>query len=131
MARLRSPKPVCNKTLRLLIYRNSGCGRRETRRRLPRDVAECDAQGAFGAKVALSHGINANIVRGRRRRVWQGQAIAAPLPQFVPVSVATTSQMAEPRGIKVEFRRGAPTIRLTWPLGATSDLANRMREILR
>lgn len=94
-------------------------------------LAECMAPGASVAKVALSHGINANIVHGWRKLARQGQPAEAPAPQFVPVTVAAAVPMAEQRGIGVEFRRGAATIRLTWPPGASSDLANWLRELLR
>ena len=94
-------------------------------------LAECAAPGASVAKVALSHGINANIVHGWRKLAREGQPVQAPAPQFVPVTVAAAVPVTEPRGIEVEFRRGAATIRLTWPLGATVDLANWLRELLR
>jgi transposase len=94
-------------------------------------LAECDAPGASVAKVALSHGINANIVHGWRKLARQGHRVQAPVPQFVPVTVAAAAPVAEPRGIEIEFRRGAATIRLTWPAGASSDLANWLRELLR
>jgi transposase len=38
---------------------------------------------------------------------------------------------AEHHGIEVEVRRGAATIRLTWPMGAANELAAWMRELLR
>ncbi len=94
-------------------------------------LAECEAPGASVAKVALSHGINANIVHGWRKLTRQGRPVEAPAPQFVPVTVAAVASVAEPRGIEVEFRRGAATVRLTWPSGASSDLANWLRELLR
>lgn len=94
-------------------------------------LAECEEPGASVAKVALSHGINANIVHGWRKLARQGQPVEAPAPQFVPVTVAAAAPVAEPRGIEVELRRGAATIRLTWPLGASSDLASWLRELLR
>ena len=94
-------------------------------------LAECEAPGTSVAKVALSYGINANIVHGWRKLARQEQPVQAPAPQFVPVTVAAAVPVAEPRGIEVEFRRGAATIRLTWPLGASSDLANWLRELLR
>ncbi len=100
-------------------------------------LAECEAPGASVAKVALSHGINANIVHGWRKLARQGQSVEGPGPQFMPVTVAAaapaapTAPAAEARGIEVEFRRGAATIRLTWPPGASSDLANWLRELLR
>jgi len=95
-------------------------------------LAECDATGASVAKVALSHGINANIVHGWRKLARQSQLVDVQAAQFVPVTVAAAGpKVPEPRGIDVEFRRGAATIRLTWPLGASSDLAGWLRELLR
>lgn len=95
-------------------------------------LAECAAPGASVAKVALSHGINANIVHGWRKLARQSQPAGEVAPaEFVPMAVAAPAPMAEPRGIDVEFRRGAATIRLTWPLGASSDLACWLRELLR
>lgn len=95
-------------------------------------LAECAAPGASVAKVALSHGINANIVHGWRKLARESDPVVelAPL-KFVPVAVAGSAPMPEPRGIDVELRRGAATIRLTWPPGASSDLANWLRELLR
>jgi len=37
-------------------------------------VAECDAPGASAAKVAISHGSNANIVHGWRKLARPGDA---------------------------------------------------------
>lgn len=94
-------------------------------------LAECDRPGASVAKLTMARGINANIVHGWRKLARQGQPAEAPAPQFVPVTVAAAVPMAEQRGIEVEFRRGPATIRLTWPPGASSDLANWLRELLR
>lgn len=95
-------------------------------------LAECAAPGASVAKVALSHGINANIVHGWRKLARESEpAVAVAPPKFVPVAVAAPAPMPEPRGIDVELRRGAATIRLTWPLSASSDLAAWLRELLR
>jgi transposase len=95
-------------------------------------LAECEVPGASVAKVALSHGINANIVHGWRKLARQLEPVVeVPPAKFVAVTVAAPAPMPEPRGIDVEFRRGAATIRLTWPVGASSDLANWLRELLR
>jgi transposase len=95
-------------------------------------LAECEAPGASVAKVALGHGINANIVHGWRKLARQAQVAMAPQSQFVPVTVASASPVqAEQHGIEVEVRRGAATIRLTWPRDAANELAAWMRELLR
>lgn len=96
-------------------------------------LGECAVPGASVAKVALSHGINANIVHGWRKQARDGEA-APPLVRrdFVPVTVAPVGQAGtDERGIEVELRRGAVTIKLVWPMSATAELAARTRELLR
>jgi len=96
-------------------------------------LAECAAPGASVARVAMAHGINANIVHGWRKLARR--SAAAPLmapPAFIQVAVAS----AEPTkvadsGIEVELRRGAVTVKLRWPLGAVAELAAWTRELLR
>jgi transposase len=94
-------------------------------------LAECDAPGASVAKVAMSHGVNANIVHG-----WRKLAREAELPlarqEFVPVAVAASPQVPiDEQGIEVELRRGAITIKLLWPIGQATELAAFTRELLR
>src|SRR5437762_12203040 len=96
-------------------------------------LAECEAPGASVAKVALLHGINANIVHGWRKHSRMGGVPAAMVRQeFVPVTVApTVSAPSDERGIEVELRRGAVTIKLMWPMSAAAELASWTRELLR
>jgi transposase len=109
-----------------------------TRRRYGADfkaqvLAECDAPGASVAKVAMAHGINANVVHGWRKLVrGAGQARVMSVPEFVPVAlpVAPMPPVAE-SGIHVELRRGALTMKITWPPSATADFAAWTRELLR
>jgi transposase len=96
-------------------------------------LAECAVPGASVAKVALSHGMNANIVHGWRKQARGGEA-APPVPRqdFVPVTVAPSVQAgATERGIEVELRRGAVTIKLLWPMSAAAQLVAWTRELLR
>lgn len=95
-------------------------------------IAECNAPGASVAKVAMSHGINANIVHGWRK-LSRERGAAATLPrEFVPVALEPASKAcAVDRGIEVELRRGAVTMKITWPVSATADFATWTRELLR
>ena len=96
-------------------------------------LAECGKLGASVAKVAMSYGINANVVHGWRKLArGDGEATVVEPREFVPVVLegATVSSSAE-RGIEVELRRGAVTIKLTWPLSAAADFAAWTRELLR
>jgi transposase len=83
------------------------------------------------AKVAMAHGINANIVHGWRKLAREAGAVSVP-EQFVPVAVAPVApRTADERPIEVELRRGGFTVKLSWPLSAAMDLSAWMRELLR
>jgi transposase len=90
-------------------------------------LSECSQRGASVASVALSHGINANVVHK-----WRRLAGAAPLPvaSFVPVALPAPT-CAAPADIRMELRRGATTMTITWPAAAAADCAAWMRELLR
>ena len=106
------------------------------RRRYSRELkgqilAECEAPGASVAKVAMSHGINANVVHGWRK-LSRGAEPVAVRQEFVPVAVGpATRAHSEERGIELELRRGAVTIKLLWPMSAAAELAAFTRELLR
>lgn len=106
-------------------------------------VAECNVPGASVAKVAMAHGVNANLVHGWRKldrerheaaaMALQTQAmpsaVNAPatfLP-FVPVSVTPSDDAT----IDIEVRRGAVTIKVSWPMSAASQCAAWARELLK
>ena len=91
-------------------------------------LAECDQPGASVAKVAMAHGINANIVHGWRKLAREAGATAVS-DRFVPVTVAP--KVADERAIEVELRRGSITVKLSWPMSAAMDLSAWMRELLR
>lgn len=109
-----------------------------TRRRYGADfkaqvVGECNARGASVAKVAMSHGINTNVVHGWRKLAREAGA-ASPVSsrEFVAVALpAAPMQSFAERGIEVELRRGAVTMKITWPSSATVDFAAWTRELLR
>jgi transposase len=108
-------------------------------------LEQCAAPGASVAKVAMSHGVNANIVHGWRKlaREREGAAISPPgpttlpakpaasVPQFVPVSMAQTTSPPAPVDIQIELRRGAAAMKITWPITAAAECAAWMRELLR
>ena len=94
-------------------------------------LAECAAPSASVAKVAMSHGINANIVHGWRKQARGAGGVTAA-EQFVPVAVApVVPRAADERSIEVELRRGGITVKLSWPMTAAMDLSAWMRELLR
>lgn len=105
--------------------------RRYSRELKAQILAECDAPGASVAKVAMSHGINANILHGWRKLARRTEPALAQ-PEFIPVAVAPAAQArSDERGIELELRRGAVTIKLLWPMNAAVELATFTRELLR
>jgi transposase len=110
---------------------NSRKRRRYGRELKAQILAECDEPGASVAKVAMTHGINANIVHGWRKLVRESGAVGVS-EQFVPVAVSPAARRsADERSIEVELRRGGITVKLSWPMNASMELSVWMRELLR
>ena len=109
-------------------------------------LQQCAVPGASVAKVAMLHGLNANIVHGWRKLARERDAAGvvptpglaimpakpvAGVPQFVPVSLTPTASLPPPADIQIELRRGATAMKITWPIAAAADCATWMRELLR
>lgn len=95
-------------------------------------MAECEAPGASVAKVAMAHGINANVVHRWRQLAREGaQATVAKPREFVPVTVAPLASTESRPEIEVELRRGTVTMKVIWPVSAAADFAAWTRELLR
>ena len=106
-------------------------------------LQQCAAPGASVAKVAMSHGVNANVVHGWRKLARERDGIALPpptptilpakpaasVPQFLPVSMAQTTSPPAPADIQIELRRGAAAMKITWPIAAAAECAAWMREL--
>jgi transposase len=94
---------------------------------------ECRQSGASVAGVALSHGINANIVH-RWLREPAPSALSLQSQAFVPVTLNDSkpgpSPHAEP-DIRVEVQRANATIVVRWPLQGGAACAAWLREWLR
>lgn len=95
-------------------------------------LAACAEPGASVAQVALTHGLNANLVHKWRRTVDASSADAkhgTRQAEFVPVALAAAP--AEAGHIELELRRGAIAVNVTWPLSSSTQCAAWLREILR
>jgi transposase len=96
-------------------------------------MQECRQGGASVAGVALSHGINANIVH-RWLREQTPSALTVQSQAFVPVtlndSVPGPASQAEP-DIRVEVHRANSAIVVKWPLEGAASCAAWLREWLR
>jgi transposase len=109
-------------------------------------LAECCAPGASVAKVALAHGINADIVHRWRQLAREGAGITPTKPPaFIAVPLAalagqraaapspasTAAPTAATTDIHIELQRGALALSITWPVSAAPELAAWTRELLR
>lgn len=98
-------------------------------------VAACAAPGASVARIALEHGLNANLVH-RWRRIAEGRERGPHATtvgsQFVALPIAAPIESA-PAGaeIRVELKRGATSVSVTWPTSAAAECATWLRELLR
>ena len=98
-------------------------------------MQECRQSGASVAGVALSHGINANIVH----RWLREQTTSALMPQlqaraFVPVTLNESAPGPVPHAeldIRVEVQRANSAIVVKWPLQGAGECAAWLRDWLR
>ena len=113
-------------------------------------LEQCAAPGASVAKVAMSHGVNANIVH-RWRKLERCGALATAatsatpasvnqsaiqfVPLTLPVSLPTASPQHQPSpDIRIDLRRGATSMAISWPIAAADEctawMCTWMRELL-
>ena len=92
-------------------------------------LAQCDAPGASVAKVAMSHGINANVVHSWRQLARTGgtKVAAPPRSEFVPVPLVAPPRPEADNEIRIELRRGATAMTIRWPVAAAGECAAWLR----
>ena len=104
-------------------------------------VASCMQPGMSMAAVAMADGLNANLLRRwaqeaeMRHGAQQSRTLAALRPAskalaaaFVPMRLPDPSPTPD---IRIELRRGATAISVSWSSEAASECAVWMRELLR
>ena len=109
-------------------------------------LAACAEPGASVAAVALSFGLNDNLVHQWRRgrgaspvRAAASTTIAEPAPEFVALSLPAPPAAPAPsrtadapaETIRLELKRGALGVSVIWPVSAATDCAAWLRELLR
>jgi transposase len=104
----------------------------ELRRRV---LTECELPGASVARIALRYGLNANLVyKWRRQQRQDAGASAAPgtVEQgFIALPIAAPAQQQVCTDIRIELRRGATAVNVSWPLQAAPDCAAWLGQWLR
>ena len=74
--------------------------------------------------------IGIRIVPVHARRLAHAPSTDVQVPTFVPVTLPAPSCAPAP-DIRIELRRGATSISLTWPVCAAEHCAAWMRELLK
>ncbi len=128
--------------------------RRRHSAQLKREVlAACSVPGASVAGVALSFGLNANLVRqwrrGRGIKQCEGTALVETAatsgaaqerqgqPQFIALAMPPAQPISAPPAklpevdIRIEARRGDLQVSVNWPSSEGADCAAWLRELLR
>jgi len=103
-------------------------------------VQACRQSGASVAAIALRSGLNANLVhrwlRQDARSLDTGAGGPAaqptrPVAEFMPLQFPPPAVAGVSSDIRVELRRGASIITVSWPLQGARDCAAWLREWLR
>lgn len=85
------------------------------------------------ARVALAHGLNANLVHKWRRQAERSARALAPAREadaFIPVTLSS-DPAPEPDDIRIELRRGTMAVNVTWPIASSAQCAAWLRELLK
>ena len=86
--------------------------------------------------------MNANVLHrwlkehnhdGRHKLEAQRSLSTSNVPAFIPLPVCAPTTTPEPKAqdIRLELRKGALTMVVTWPVSAASDFANWASELLK
>ena len=123
-------------------FQKPGAGRRrgrysdEFKRKV---IAACLEPGVCTAAVALASGLNAGLLRRwvvescahvqahQPKRTTRLATVRAN-PAFLPVQFESAPM--SPADIRIELQHGATTVRIQWPVGASSQCAAWLKEVL-
>jgi transposase-like protein len=103
-------------------------------------VAACHEPGVSKAAIALANGLNANMLRRwvvQSSQASHGQLVTTtkPLPSvqanadFIPIKL-TPAPSTQAGDIRIELQHAKGTIQIHWPMVASNQCAQWMREVL-
>jgi transposase len=103
-------------------------------------VAACHAPGASKAAIALANGLNANMLRrwvvessrgssGQLATITKPGPPAQTKPDFIPVKFAPAPP-AQASDIRIELQHATGAMQIHWPIAASSQCAQWLREVL-
>ena len=106
-------------------------------------IAACLEPGVSTAAIALANGLNANLARrwiaeASQRKETRSAKTATPLtpvhtiPAFMPIKLESVPPAPVPlqADIRIELQHGTTTVHIHWPLSASSQCAQWVREVL-
>jgi transposase-like protein len=103
-------------------------------------VAACQQPGVSIAALAGEHGMNANVLHRWLKEhqrsagqplVTQSMPATREVPAFVPVPLAAPIPQPKDHSIRIELRKGALAMVVTWPLCAVDDFASWTTAVLK
>ena len=107
-------------------------------------AAACGQPGVSITALAGQHAMNANVLHrwlkehqrsGRHQLAAHSPAAAlemtSPLAAFIPLQLPAAAPQPEVREIKVELRRGALSMVVTWPVSAAAECARWATALLK
>jgi transposase-like protein len=102
-------------------------------------VAACHEPGVSKAAVALANGLNANMLRrwvveSSQDSAVQPVKITSPLPaqatpDFIALKLSPSAPVAQ-ADIRIELQHARGAIQINWPMTASSQCAQWLREVL-
>lgn len=103
-------------------------------------VAACHAPGVSKAAIALANGLNANMLRrwvvessrdsnGQLATITKSSPPAHAKPDFIPVNFGTAPSV-QTADIRIELQHASTAIQIHWPMAASSQCAQWLREVL-
>lgn len=97
-----------------------------------RIVAACQATGVSVARVALDHGLNANMVRQwvKAARATSSNTPATFVPLTLPAPAPAASSAVAEDTIRIEVPHASGAITITWPASHADRAVSLLRELL-
>jgi transposase len=100
-------------------------------------VKECADPGASVARVALAHGINANLVHKWRRQSERGELVVGATPEFPPVALKRATALSVPSTtaqagslVRIDLAGRNLTASVHWPVSHAAQCAAWLRQLL-
>ena len=99
-----------------------------------RIVADCQQPGASVARIALDHGLNANLVHKWIRAVRKQDITPTP-PAFLPIALPAQPPQPQTSGIgesiRVEIPHASGSVVVNWPMADGDRCLRWLQDLLR